>query len=85
MTEVWDNDDQSRAIEVERANLTGGLNDMFAGLITAEHAVKALRSDEVYDVEYAESMAGDDVAEHLRVAGRAIRAALALHRELMSS
>lgn len=84
MTRVWDTDDGSVAITVERANLTGGLNDMFAGLITAEAAVKALRSDEIYDIEYAETMAGDDVVEHLRVAGRAIRAALALHRELSS-
>lgn len=85
MTEVWDDDDQSRAIKVERANLTGGLNDMFAGLVTAEAAAKSLCSGDAWDVEYAESMLGEDIVEHLRVAGRAIRAALALHRELLSS
>jgi len=34
-----------------------------------------------YSVEYAEGSAGTDIAHHLQVAGRALRAAHAIHEQ----
>ncbi|MFE7965409.1 hypothetical protein ACFU0X_20635 [Streptomyces cellulosae] len=56
------------------AKLTGALDDVHA----ATRALTELQSSRLYDVEYADTIAADDVEAFLKESRRALRAALAL-------
>jgi hypothetical protein len=76
--------DRDMEIDTLRDVLQDALTDAQARLREAEHAVKQLASDRLYDIEYAESLASTDLQQMLADASRAVRIALALKPKLDS-
>ena len=65
-------------IDERRIALTAALNTALAALDQANAALAELTSDHVYDVEFAESHAGGDVAAFIDDSLRYTRAAYAI-------
>lgn len=70
--------DNARDIARLRAELDDALCDALAALIRANRAVDELTSNHVFDVEYADTTAGEDVRVAVLDSARQLRGAHAL-------
>ncbi|SOJ57004.1 hypothetical protein MSIMFB_04482 [Mycobacterium simulans] len=68
-------------IEHHRGQLISSLNTAMTALAQARTAITALTSNQVYDVEFAEGVAGGDVAAFVADSLRFTRAAYAITHE----
>jgi hypothetical protein len=59
-----------------------GLSSANANLAHTNQVLTRLRGNELYEVNYAESHVGADIAHHLQDAMRSLRAAHALHQSI---
>lgn len=69
-------------IEELRSSLGSALRVIGAGLDEAKRLIDQLVSDQVYDVEYAESTAANDLRHMVAEASRAVRIAQALQSQI---
>jgi hypothetical protein len=74
--------DWDLAIEQHRGELISSLNTALSALTQASTAISALTSNQVYDVDFAEDVAGNDVAAFVADSMRLTRAAYAITRDV---
>lgn len=74
--------DHAIEIDERRVKLITELNTALAALHQASITIKELCSDQVYDVEFAETHAGDDVTAFLRDSLRYTRAAYTIAHDI---
>lgn len=78
--DAYDNND--REITALRKDLADAMDDAAKAVADAVSHVGRLSGNEVFDVEYAESTIGADIADFLASARRALVAARALNRQV---
>jgi hypothetical protein len=70
--------DNAIDIDNHRMALTEALNTALSALTRAANSIRVLRSNQVYDIEFSEGHAGDDVTAFIDDSLRNTRAAYAI-------